>query len=130
LTLFEEGAVKRIAILDLDVHQGDGNAAILAGRPGMMLIGIQGERNFPFRRVPGHLDVELPDDTEDRAYLDALADVLPALEAHRPDLKRRTLNATRAWIDLIVAFKGQRRFRNNASKATLDLKFAPSLASR
>jgi hypothetical protein len=45
-------------------------------------------------------------------------------------LKRRTLNATRGWIDLIVAFKVQRRFRNNASKATLDLKFAPSLASR
>jgi hypothetical protein len=52
-------------------------------------------------------------------------DVLPS-----PQLKRRTLNATRVWIDLIVAYKVQRRFINNASKATLDLKFAPSLASR
>ncbi|MEZ5817859.1 MAG: histone deacetylase [Hyphomicrobiaceae bacterium] len=86
LTLLDEGVVHRIAILDVDVHQGDGNAAILAGRDGMFLAGIQGERNFPFRRVPGDIDVELPDGTEDRAYLDALADLLPAIEAHRPDL--------------------------------------------
>ena len=86
LTLFAEGRAQRIAILDLDVHQGDGNAAILREVPGMLLIGIQGARNFPFRRVPGHADVELPDGTGDRAYLDALADVLPAIDAHRPDL--------------------------------------------
>jgi acetoin utilization deacetylase AcuC-like enzyme len=86
LTLLEEGAAARIAILDLDVHQGDGNASILKGLPGILLVGIQGERNFPFRRVPGDIDIELPDDTEDRAYLEALADVLPAIEAHRPDL--------------------------------------------
>jgi acetoin utilization deacetylase AcuC-like enzyme len=86
LTLLAEGTVQRVAILDLDVHQGDGNAAILTGRPGMLVVGVQGERNFPFRRVPSDIDVELPDGTEDRAYLSALADVLPAIEAHRPDL--------------------------------------------
>ncbi len=86
LTLLAEGAAARIAILDLDVHQGDGNASILKGLPGLLLVGIQGERNFPFRRVPGDIDIELPDGTGDRAYLDALADVLPAIEAHRPDL--------------------------------------------
>jgi acetoin utilization deacetylase AcuC-like enzyme len=86
LTLLAEGAAARIAILDLDVHQGDGNASILKGLPGLLLVGIQGERNFPFRRVPGDIDIELPDGTEDRAYLEALADVLPAIEAHRPDL--------------------------------------------
>ncbi len=86
LTLLETGVVQRIAVLDLDVHQGDGNAALLVGHPGMLVVGLQGERNFPFRRVPSDIDVELPDCTEDRAYLSALADVLPAIEAMRPDL--------------------------------------------
>jgi acetoin utilization deacetylase AcuC-like enzyme len=86
LTLLAEGRVRRIAILDLDVHQGDGNSAILVGRPGMLVVSVQGERNFPFRRVPSDIDVELPDGTEDHAYLAALADVLPAVAAHRPDL--------------------------------------------
>jgi hypothetical protein len=69
-----------------------------------------------------------------------LCSLFKRLRKHHPDfrclrrpaikatLKLRTLNATRGWIDL--AFKVQRRFRNNASKATLDLKFAPSLAFR
>lgn len=86
LTLLDEGRTQRIAILDVDVHQGDGNAALLVGRPGMLVVGLQGERNFPFRRVPSDIDVELPDGTDDRAYLAALANVLPAIEAHRPDL--------------------------------------------
>lgn len=86
LTLLAEGAVQRIALLDVDVHQGDGNAALLAGHPGMLVVSMQGARNFPFRRVPSSIDVELDDGTEDRAYLAALADVLPAIEAHRPDL--------------------------------------------
>ncbi|MDX2158131.1 MAG: histone deacetylase [Hyphomicrobiaceae bacterium] len=86
LTLLSDGSCRRIAVLDLDVHQGDGNASLLAGRPGMLVVGIQGERNFPFRRIPSDIDIELPDGTADRAYLEALADVLPAIEAHRPDL--------------------------------------------
>ena len=86
LALLAERAVERIAILDLDVHQGDGNSAILVGRPGMLVVSVQGARNFPFRRVPSDIDVELPDGTEDRGYLTALVDVLPAIEAHRPDL--------------------------------------------
>jgi acetoin utilization deacetylase AcuC-like enzyme len=86
LTLLDKGETRRVAILDVDVHQGDGNSAILVGRPGVMVVSIQGERNFPFRRVPSDLDVELPDGTGDRAYLHALADVLPAIEAYRPDI--------------------------------------------
>jgi acetoin utilization deacetylase AcuC-like enzyme len=86
LTLLEKAEARRVAILDLDVHQGDGNSAILVGRPGVMVVSIQGERNFPFRRVPSDLDVELPDGTGDRDYLHALADVLPAVEAYRPDV--------------------------------------------
>jgi acetoin utilization deacetylase AcuC-like enzyme len=86
LVLLETNVLQRIAIVDLDVHQGDGNSAILKGVPGMLVVSVQGARNFPFRRVPSDIDVELPDQTEDRAYLSALAEVLPAVEAHKPDL--------------------------------------------
>lgn len=84
--LFAEGRVRRIAIVDLDVHQGDGNAAILAGRPDMFVLSVHGEKNFPFRKVPSSLDIALPDGTGDRAYLAALADGLAALSNFRPDL--------------------------------------------
>ena len=56
------------------MHQGDGNAAILGGDPRVFTLSIQGAKNFPFRRVPSSLDIELPDGTEDRAYLAAVAD--------------------------------------------------------
>jgi acetoin utilization deacetylase AcuC-like enzyme len=86
LTLLGEGAVQRIAIVDLDVHQGDGNAAILADEPRVFVLSVQGERNFPFRRVPSSLDVELPDRTDDAGYMRATVDALEAVTAFRPDL--------------------------------------------
>lgn len=86
LTLLDEGLADRIAILDVDVHQGDGNAAILGPDARAFVVSLHGAKNFPFRRVPSDLDVELPDGTQDRAYLDALADAMPAIEAFRPDL--------------------------------------------
>jgi acetoin utilization deacetylase AcuC-like enzyme len=86
LLLLAERRVDRIAILDVDVHQGDGNAAILGADQRTLVVSLHGARNFPFRRVPSHIDVELPDGMEDRAYLEALADVLPRIEAFRPDL--------------------------------------------
>lgn len=86
LTLLAENAVGRVAIVDLDVHQGDGNSAILAAEPGAFVLSIQGAKNFPFRRVPSTLDVDLPDGTADRAYLHALAEALEPVIAFRPDL--------------------------------------------
>jgi len=86
LSLLAEGRISRLAILDLDVHQGDGNSAILKDVPGVLIVSIQGARNFPFRRVASHVDVDLADGTGDAAYLATLADVLPALDAHRPEL--------------------------------------------
>jgi len=86
LTLLDEGRIGRVAILDLDVHQGDGNAAILGGRQDVLVVSLHGAKNFPFRRVPSSLDVDLPDGTEDAAYLRALHDALPAVEGFRPDL--------------------------------------------
>jgi acetoin utilization deacetylase AcuC-like enzyme len=84
--LLSERTVDRVAIVDLDVHQGDGTAAILAAEPRAFTLSIQGQKNFPFRRMTSSLDVELPDGTEDRAYLVALTDALHAVVAFRPDL--------------------------------------------
>lgn len=86
LKALNEGWAARVAIIDLDVHQGDGNAAILVGHPGVFVFSMQGEKNFPHRRVASSLDVDLPDGTEDDAYLRALADHLPAVFDFRPDL--------------------------------------------
>ncbi|MEZ5845050.1 MAG: histone deacetylase [Hyphomicrobiaceae bacterium] len=82
------GAARRIAILDLDVHQGDGTAAILAGdkAPDVLTVSVHGERNFPFRKVASDLDIALADGTEDTSYLGAVADALAAVASFRPDL--------------------------------------------
>ncbi len=86
LTLLGERRVARIAVLDLDVHQGDGNAAILGGHAGVLVVSVHGENNFPFRKVASSLDIGLPDGAGDRDYLAALPRALGALETFRPDL--------------------------------------------
>jgi acetoin utilization deacetylase AcuC-like enzyme len=86
LTLLRQGDVSRVAIVDLDVHQGDGNAAILAGSPGVLVASVHGERNFPFRKAVSDIDVGLPDGTGDDAYLAALAPVLEQVAAFRPEI--------------------------------------------
>ncbi|MCF3628683.1 histone deacetylase [Thalassospiraceae bacterium LMO-SO8] len=86
LKVLAEGWARRVAIIDLDVHQGDGNAAILTGHPDVFVFSMQGEKNFPHHRVASDLDVDLPDGTEDAAYLKALAEHLPAVFDFRPDL--------------------------------------------
>jgi acetoin utilization deacetylase AcuC-like enzyme len=86
LALLAEGCVNRVAIVDLDVHQGDGNSAILTTNPNVFVLSIHGEKNFPFRKVPSDLDVALPNGTDDHAYLRSLADALEPVSAFRPDL--------------------------------------------
>lgn len=86
LTLLDEGAVRRVTILDCDVHQGDGTAAILRHVAGVQTISIHGATNFPFRKVASDLDIALPDGTEDAAYLAALDRALVAVEDFAPDL--------------------------------------------
>ncbi|MFZ4760827.1 MAG: histone deacetylase [Burkholderiaceae bacterium] len=82
-----ERRARRVAIIDLDVHQGNGTAEILRNDPSVFTLSIHGARNFPFRyRCEGDLDVDLPDDTPDDAYLDALDAALAALAARfEPD---------------------------------------------
>ncbi len=86
LHLLAAGMVERVAIIDLDVHQGDGSAAIFADNPSVFVFSMHGEKNFPFRKFPADLDVALPDGTGDKDYLRALADHLPAVFEFRPDL--------------------------------------------
>lgn len=82
-----EGRARRVLIVDADVHQGNGTARIAAGDPSLYTFSIHGEKNFPFRKCLGDLDVGLPDDTGDAAYLDALAASLDvAFPAAAPDL--------------------------------------------
>ncbi len=85
--LSREGWLRRALVVDLDVHQGNGTAAIFADDPRVFTFSMHGEKNYPFRKVPSSLDVGLPDGTGDDAYLDALAGHLPAaIERARPDL--------------------------------------------
>lgn len=65
-------ALLDVAIVDLDVHQGNGTATILAHDPSVFTLSIHGATNFPFRKEAGDLDVGLPEGTGDDAYLEAL----------------------------------------------------------
>ena len=71
----------RVLVIDLDVHQGNGTAAIFADDPTVFTLSLHGARNFPFRKVAGDLDVDLPDGTGDADYLAALAAALAEAEA-------------------------------------------------
>lgn len=70
--LQREGQVRRVAVVDLDVHQGNGTARIFAGDEDVHTFSMHGERNYPFHREQSRLDVELPDGTGDDTYLAAL----------------------------------------------------------
>lgn len=85
--LIAEGDARRVAIVDLDVHQGDGTAELMAHRPDILTFSVHAERNFPARKARGDHDIALPDATGDEAYLAALAANLPAaLKTFGPDL--------------------------------------------
>ncbi|MEY4754754.1 MAG: hypothetical protein RJA44_2429 [Pseudomonadota bacterium] len=78
-----ERRLLRVAVIDLDVHQGNGTAAIFASDPSVYTLSIHGARNFPFRKVPGDLDIDLPDGCTDEPYLEALEQALAQLwQAH------------------------------------------------
>jgi acetoin utilization deacetylase AcuC-like enzyme len=75
---------RRAAVIDLDVHQGDGTAAIFESDPGVLTVSIHGENNFPFHKRSSKIDVGLPDGTGDDEYLAHLGAVLPAVREFGP----------------------------------------------
>lgn len=83
-TAQQEGLIRRACIIDLDVHQGNGTAAILAGDASTFTLSIHGVKNFPLRKVPSDLDISLPDRTRDEDYARALAGALATLSDAGP----------------------------------------------
>ena len=81
------GWIRRALVIDLDVHQGNGTAAVFADDPDTFTFSMHGEGNYPFRETPSDLDVGLPDGTGDEGYEAALLKYLSeALSRARPDL--------------------------------------------
>jgi acetoin utilization deacetylase AcuC-like enzyme len=85
--LIEERRAERVLVVDCDVHQGDGTAALLAGRAGVATYSIHAAKNFPVRKACSTIDVALPDGVDDDGYLAALESTLvPMLADMQPDL--------------------------------------------
>ena len=84
--LLNKKIAERILIIDLDVHQGNGTAEILADEPRAFTFSMHGERNFPFRKEVSDLDIGLDDGVGDDEYLSILSDSLyQVLKKHKPD---------------------------------------------
>ncbi len=77
--LLNRGQAQRILIVDLDVHQGNGNASIMADESRVFVFSMHGAKNYPFRKQASDLDIELANDTGDEEYLQILANTLPRL---------------------------------------------------
>jgi acetoin utilization deacetylase AcuC-like enzyme len=85
--MLDAGEIGRALVIDLDVHQGDGTALIFEHEPRVFTFSMQAAKNYPARRGPSSLDIDLPDGTGDEAYLAELRAILPTLlERVEPDL--------------------------------------------
>ncbi len=73
------GQTLRVAVIDLDVHQGNGTASIFCDDPSVFTLSLHGEHNFPFRKEASDCDIGLPDGCDDATYLAALAQGLQAV---------------------------------------------------
>jgi acetoin utilization deacetylase AcuC-like enzyme len=84
--LRETKELARVAVVDLDVHHGNGTAAIFQGDPAVFTFSMHQERNYPLEKPAGDLDVALENGIGDEAYLDLLRTHLPKVLAHDPEL--------------------------------------------
>jgi acetoin utilization deacetylase AcuC-like enzyme len=82
--LRREGLAARAAVIDLDVHQGDGTATIFQDDADVLTLSIHGENNFPFRKQRSAIDLALRDGTGDEEYLEQVRGVLPRVASFRP----------------------------------------------
>ncbi len=85
--LLDKKLVKKILVVDLDVHQGNGTAFIFREDERVFTFSMHGEKNYPLRKVPSNLDIGLPDGTKDDYYLNLLENTLPRLiDEVQPDI--------------------------------------------
>ncbi len=85
-SLQARGMITRCAVLDLDVHQGNGTASIFANDPSVFTLSVHGASNYPFRKEASDLDIGLEDGTEDSVFLDAVRAGVSVALASDPDL--------------------------------------------
>lgn len=85
--LQREGAIGKALVVDADVHQGNGTAAIFAGDPTVFTLSLHQQNNYPTEKPPSTIDVHLPDGVSDQEYLDLLRGALePAVAGYMPDM--------------------------------------------
>lgn len=84
--LLHQGRIHRPAIIDLDVHQGDGTAVIFQNEPRVLTFSAHGRHNFPFRKQQSDIDLDFDNNTTDEPYLAALEATLPRVWAFEPDM--------------------------------------------
>ena len=84
--LRKDGLIQRVAIVDCDVHQGNGTATIFADDPDTFTFSIHGANNYPLFKAHSSLDVELRDGAGDDVYLESLNNHLPAIFASDPEI--------------------------------------------
>jgi acetoin utilization deacetylase AcuC-like enzyme len=84
--LQREGHVRRAAVVDLDVHQGNGTARVFEGDPSVFTLSIHQENNYPIPKACSSLDVGLADGTDDREYLARLGEALVSVWAFAPEI--------------------------------------------
>ena len=75
--IIQEGLFKKILIIDLDVHQGNGTASLFNSNPNVYTLSFHGKKNYPFRKEKSDLDVEFDDNTNDNKYLKVLKETIP-----------------------------------------------------
>lgn len=105
-------AIERVLICDLDVHQGNGTASILANDDSIFTFSMHGERNYPIRKETSDLDVELPDGCDDDAYMSAL-------EKHLPQIMNTFKPQAMIYLAGADPFAGDRLGRLKLTKAGL-----------
>jgi acetoin utilization deacetylase AcuC-like enzyme len=121
-TLQAEGLVQRVAIVDCDVHQGNGTASILADDPTVYTFSVHAANNYPFDKETSDLDIELPDGAGDQPYLAAVErGVCTALSAAQPQLVIFLAGADPFEGDRLGRLKVSKRGLAQRDRLVLDL---------